>query len=106
MHSYGSPHLPDPMNPHRVAAALRQLADAIESDDGEVRAKIVAPPALEPPAEILTREDAAKLLKVHPNQILHLVKQRGLPGKKMGRGWRFRHSEVLAWLGRQGQGAH
>ena len=93
------------MNPQRVAAALHALAEAI-ADDERIPAKVLttatppSPPS-EPPQEILTREDAAALLRMTPKQVVNLVKTRGLPGKKISRGWRFYRSDVMTWLARQ-----
>jgi len=92
------------MNPHRIASALRELAAAIEDDGG--RAAAPPPPLKIQEREVLTREEAAELLQMHAKQVTLFVKTKGLPGQKMGRGWRFRRSELLAWLARQGQGAH
>lgn len=46
---------------------------------------------------IMTREEVAELLRVHPRVVTHYVQRRGLPGAKIIRQWRFRRSEVLAW---------
>lgn len=51
--------------------------------------------------EVLTRVQAAKLLKVHPAVVTRYTK-RGLRGKKLGRDWRFRRSDVLDFIERGG----
>lgn len=48
--------------------------------------------------EVLTREQAAELLQVHPTVLVRYVKRDGLPALKVGPEWRFRRSELLAWL--------
>jgi excisionase family DNA binding protein len=53
--------------------------------------------------EILTREQAAALLHLHPNVVTRYVKEHDLPGRKIGNEWRFRRSELLAWLDTQGE---
>jgi excisionase family DNA binding protein len=48
--------------------------------------------------EILTREEAAKLLRVCTHTITKLAKAGKLPGRKLGHEWRFSRSEILRWL--------
>lgn len=55
----------------------------------------IAPAAEE--AEVMTREQAAELLQVNPHAIPKLVRE-GLPSHRLGTQWRFRRSELLAWL--------
>jgi excisionase family DNA binding protein len=50
-------------------------------------------------AEVLTREQAAELLQVNPHTIPRLVRA-GLPAHRLGAQWRFRRSELLAYLAR------
>jgi excisionase family DNA binding protein len=51
--------------------------------------------------EVLTREQAGELLHLHPQVVVRYVKERGLPGVKLGSEWRFRRSALLAWLDMQ-----
>ena len=53
---------------------------------------------MEPPQPLLTTEDVAALLKVHPKHVYRLIK-RGLPSRRVGGEWRFERGEVLAWAG-------
>ena len=53
-------------------------------------------------SEILTRDDAAALLQVHPVMVTRYVRKEGLPAIPLGREWRFRRSEILAWLDARG----
>jgi putative molybdopterin biosynthesis protein len=48
-----------------------------------------------PPA-LLTTEEVAKLLRVHPQHVYRLLKK-GLPARRVGSEWRFDRGEVLAW---------
>ncbi len=58
-----------------------------------------ATPVMAAPApEVLTREQAAELLQVNPHAIPRLVRDEGLPAHRLGSQWRFRRSEILAWL--------
>lgn len=48
--------------------------------------------------EVLTRKQTAELLRVCIESISKLVRDEGLPCKKLGKDYRFRRSQVLAWL--------
>ena len=61
------------------------------------------PPNEEP--EILTREQVAKMLQIHPNVVGRYIRELGLPGRKLGGEWRFMREEVRAWLDAQSKGA-
>jgi excisionase family DNA binding protein len=54
-----------------------------------------------PDSDVLTRDEVAQLLQIHPRVVVTYVRTRGMPGKQVGRSWRFRRSEVLAWLEEQ-----
>jgi len=45
---------------------------------------------------LLTTNEVARLLRVHPKHVYRLLK-RGLPARRVGSEWRFERSEVLAW---------
>lgn len=47
---------------------------------------------------ILTREQVAELLNVHPQIVTRFVRNDGLVGMKLGSTWRFRRADVEAWL--------
>ena len=56
--------------------------------------------------EVLTTEEAADLLRVSTKTILGLVSRGTLPGRKVGRAWRFLRSDLVAYVhGGRGQGA-
>lgn len=48
--------------------------------------------------DVLTTHQAAAFLHIHENTVLVLVKSRELPGRKVGRDWRFRRSELLRYI--------
>lgn len=52
-------------------------------------------------SEVLTRDEAAKLLHLTPPSLVRLVRDHGLPASKIGAEWRFRRSELLVWLKNQ-----
>lgn len=51
--------------------------------------------------DIFDSEEAAPLLRISSKTILRLAGDGRLPGRKVGRAWRFRRGDVLAWLSRQ-----
>lgn len=50
--------------------------------------------------EVMTLEEAAEYLKVHPTTLYRLVRRGQVPGRKMGGSWRFHRSGLEAWLGK------
>jgi excisionase family DNA binding protein len=57
---------------------------------------------------LLTVEEVAALLKVPPSWVYDRTRMRTrerIPGFRLGKYWRFREGDVLAWLERQRSGA-
>jgi excisionase family DNA binding protein len=52
-----------------------------------------------PDPEVLTVEQAAELLQVDPDTVRSLAREGTLPGRKVGREWRFWRTALLRWLG-------
>jgi excisionase family DNA binding protein len=50
------------------------------------------------PDLLLTTEEVAEVLRVHPKHVYRLLKK-GLPGRRVGGEWRFSRDDVLAWSG-------
>lgn len=48
--------------------------------------------------QLLTTEEVAAVLRVHPKQVYRLLKK-GLPARRVGSEWRFSRDDVLAWSG-------
>jgi excisionase family DNA binding protein len=48
--------------------------------------------------EILTTQEVADLLKLHPKTVNKLAKSGKVPAYRIGRQWRFRKSEVIKLL--------
>ncbi len=48
--------------------------------------------------ELLTVEEVAAYLKLHPVTVLRFARQKRLPGFKIGREWRFRADDIKLWL--------
>lgn len=51
--------------------------------------------------KLLTIEDAAKYLNIHPGTLYRWARARRLPAVKMGKIWRFKKEKLDAWLERQ-----
>jgi excisionase family DNA binding protein len=47
---------------------------------------------------ILTLENLAEYLRVHPSTIYRLLKKKQLPAFKVGRDWRFSRESIEHWL--------
>jgi excisionase family DNA binding protein len=50
------------------------------------------------PGEVLTLAEAAAYLRVAEEDILRLVREQGLPGRKVGDDWRFLQVAIADWL--------
>ncbi len=46
---------------------------------------------------ILTLENVAEYLRVHPSTIYRMLKKRQLPAFKLGRDWRFNRESLDRW---------
>jgi excisionase family DNA binding protein len=46
---------------------------------------------------VLTLENVAQYLRVHPSTIYRLLKRRQLPAFKVGRDWRFTRESIDRW---------
>jgi len=73
-----------------VAEALRSL-EVARTPVGFAR------PAA-PVGEVLTTAQLAELLQVDEKTVRGLARRAELPGRKIGRDWRFSRSAVLDWL--------
>jgi excisionase family DNA binding protein len=51
-----------------------------------------------PASEVLTLEEAAAYLRFAEADILRLIEDQGLPGRQMGREWRFLKAALQEWL--------
>jgi excisionase family DNA binding protein len=48
--------------------------------------------------EVLTLAETAAYLRVTENEVARLVRDQGLPGRKLGDGWRFLKAALQDWL--------
>jgi excisionase family DNA binding protein len=47
---------------------------------------------------VLTLEEVARFLKVHPSTVYRLLKKRQIPAFKMGSDWRFNQESIEKWV--------
>jgi excisionase family DNA binding protein len=50
------------------------------------------------PPEVLSAEQAAKLLQIEEKLVVELAEKGTLPGRKLGTVWRFSRAALVAWL--------
>ncbi len=50
---------------------------------------------------LLSVGDVAKFLGIKPDTVYKWIERHGLPGRKVGRIWKFRQDEVDAWFDKQ-----
>lgn len=56
------------------------------------------------PGDIMTRSEVALLLRCSEPHVVALIEREGLPAFRLGKLWRFKRSEVLAWCERRSNG--
>ena len=49
-------------------------------------------------ATVLTLEDVAEYLHVHPSTVYRLLKNRSIPAFKVGSDWRFNQESLDRWI--------
>jgi len=49
-------------------------------------------------AGVLTLEEVADFLHVHPSTVYRLLKKRRIPAFKMGSDWRFNRESIEQWV--------
>jgi excisionase family DNA binding protein len=47
---------------------------------------------------VLTLEEVAQFLRVHPSTVYRLLRKRTIPAFKMGSDWRFNQESVERWI--------
>lgn len=67
----------------------------VPREDGARAQRNAETPAFEP---VLTSEEAAALLRIHPKTLQRMAREGRVPGFRIGDLWRFRASELDVWL--------
>lgn len=57
---------------------------------------------MEPQNRLLTAEEAARYLGLHPETVRKMAREQRLPRVKVGRVWRFRPTDLDDWAARGG----
>jgi excisionase family DNA binding protein len=47
---------------------------------------------------VITLEEVAQFLKVHPSTVYRLLKNRSIPAFKLGSDWRFNQESIEQWI--------
>jgi len=50
------------------------------------------------PPEVMTAEQAAQFLQIEKAEVIELADAGKLPGRRLGAGWRFSRTALVAWL--------
>jgi excisionase family DNA binding protein len=50
------------------------------------------------PREIMTVNEVAAYLHVHPTTVYKMMKRKELPGFRIGSDWRFHRTDILRWI--------
>jgi excisionase family DNA binding protein len=56
--------------------------------------------------EVLIAPELAALLRIHIKTVYKLAESGVIPGKRIGRSWRFSRTDVLKFLSQNGNGVH
>src|SRR5712691_501102 len=78
------------------------MGRSIQGDDNAARLEMKGTaPSASSDLALLTIEDVAEILKVPVSWVYERTRRRGadrIPGFRLGKYWRFREADVLAWL--------
>lgn len=65
---------------------------------GDAESPTNATPVAAEPADVFSLDEAAAYLRVSPEDVLRMVRQQGLPGRRIGPEWRFLKAALQDWL--------
>lgn len=80
----------------RFSISLALMAASATASDGETTAPARFETGVE--TQVLTLMEAAQLLRVRPEVLEASAQQGDVPGRKIGRSWRFHRPALLRWL--------
>jgi excisionase family DNA binding protein len=104
---------PDPLTGlyTRIPTSLAANLDRVAATTGRAKQQIVTEiferaftTDVNPPtkttevADVLTLDEVATLLRVESDDVLESIEVGGLPGRRVGPGWRFSRAALEAWL--------
>lgn len=83
------------MNTTYLLSELPDLLAAMQAEIAELRARVDLLEGMTP--DLLSTEEAAELLELHPNTIKSMIADGRLPASKYGgRNWKIKRVDVLA----------
>lgn len=88
----------------RAHARRRVTVETLEPDALVLGHHSFRPAATDAPApEVLTAKQAAELLQIERELLVHLAEQGQLPGRELAGQWRFSREALLRWLAEPGR---
>jgi excisionase family DNA binding protein len=77
---------------------MKRPADSSKTSNAS---PIIQSPLLAVQSDLMTVEELASKLRCHPATIYRLIKQRKIPGFKVGADWRFSSPLIDHWIAEQ-----
>ena len=109
---FGERKNPDSSRVHGLRLAVRSLpVESVRKSESANVAELAQPPTPYDAGRgrLLTVEEVASLLHVPVSWVYGRTRKRSLerlPGYRLGKYWRFREDEILAWVESQGASSH
>ena len=89
----------------KIFASVYESSTAGSYHDGVAQSGTISPGDMaesrKEDDEILTVGQVSKLLKLHQRTIYKLVRNGTIPGRRVGKSWRFLKSEIIKWFGKR-----
>ena len=86
----------------KILASVYESSIAGSGHDGVAQSDTISPGDMAESSkeddEILTVGQVSKLLKLHQRTIYKLARNRTIPGRRVGKSWRFLKSEIIKWF--------
>jgi excisionase family DNA binding protein len=84
--------------PRRVTVEMNDSGPTLGSYSFQPYEREPREPREPEPPEVMSAEQAARFLQVEEAVIVELAEAGELPGRKLGRAWRFSRAALVAWL--------
>src|SRR5579863_1658377 len=82
---------------HGASASAGRVSAIKQSTEQRWWRRVMEQPSTER-LNVMTLEEVAEYLRVHPSTIYRLLKQRSLPAFKVGSDWRFARTQIDEWI--------
>jgi excisionase family DNA binding protein len=86
---------------HLFAGDLTLRKRPADSSETSAAAPKIQSPLLAAQSDLMTVEELASKLRCHSATIYRLIKQRKIPGFKVGADWRFSNQTIDHWIAEQ-----